>query len=384
MRYARARVLRPLVAIALLTAACTADAPPTGSVRSAIINGRPSGEDENAAVYIETTRTDTGDKLRCSGRQIAPGLVLTARHCVLKRKSEDVLCSADGNPLDPSDTTDFRPEPPGNVRVYYGAQKPGLREVGVREIFTYLNVNVCRSDAALLVLTERGGEFRTPIRRSPVRFGEHVSVTGWGATSNDLSMLPLVRSTIETTIVELGPGRIPAGQFSLPGSTLCFGDSGSAVLVDGAVVGVYSRIDGPTDCLLEGIRNVAAGIEFHLDLAKDAYAAIGEEPWFAGEQKPWLAVAGAACANDDACRSGRCDPTTKQCMAPCGPTGLACAAGQRCSADGATCANLPPERPAPPADSSCAAGASERPAGANVLLAMAGLLVVAAARRRRY
>ena len=71
----------PARAVVLLSSALAvscSSAEPTGSTRaqgSAIVGGRPSSDDENAAVLVETTG-DTGT-LDCSGFLVAPRLVIT-------------------------------------------------------------------------------------------------------------------------------------------------------------------------------------------------------------------------------------------------------------------------------------------------------------------
>ncbi len=299
------------VGLAATLASCSFAGPdePIAQTRAAILAGRPSGDDENANVFIETVGDDAA--LRCSGRIVAPGLVVSTRHCFLKRKSTSVLCTADGAPVDLSDTTDLSPEPPERITVYVGSNKAALRAVAVREVITVLEVTICRSDMAFLVLAEPGLDVRAPLRRPPVKVAEKLAVSGWGYTSDDATSLPNIRYTREQIPVsEVGPGFIPAGTLAIGGNTLCYGDSGAAALIDGAIVGTYSRLDGSTDCSLEQTRNIFAGIWAEEQLVKSAYAAIGEVPWYAGEQPPWLAGpsadAGVASAGEPAsCSAAR-------------------------------------------------------------------------------
>ena len=306
-----ARRIGVCIGLAATVASCSFAAPdesdepdePVAKTRSAILAGRPSGDDENETVYIETVG-DGAEVLRCSGRIVAPGLVVSTRHCFLKRKSTNVLCTSDGAPIDLSDTTDLRPEPPERITVYVGSSKAALRAVAVREVITVLEVTICRSDMAFLVLAEPGLDVRAPLRREPVKMPEELAVSGWGYTRDGATALPDIRYTREQIPVsEVGPGFIPAGTFAIGGNTVCYGDSGAAALIDGAIVGTYSRLDGSTACSLEQTRNIFAGIWAEEQLVKSAYAAIGEEPWYAGEPAPWLAAPDAPCTNDDECRS---------------------------------------------------------------------------------
>jgi hypothetical protein len=278
--------MRSLLALVLLAACSSAEGEPTASVRSAIIGGAPS--DDDAAIYVET-RGDDGSLLRCSGRVVAPGLALTARHCVIKRKSTGVLCNPDGSPRDLSDTTDLRPEAPDHVTVFVGASRPSFHAVRVREIVTTQEVSICKADLAFLVLEERGLELRTPLRREAVRLGDTLRVAGWGYTADDQSELPDERSSVSVPVEEIGPGLIPPGTFSVGGNSMCFGDSGAVALIDGAAVGIYSRIDGDAICQLSQSRNIFTAITAYNDVATRAYAAIGEAPWYAGERQPGAA-----------------------------------------------------------------------------------------------
>ena len=385
----RARSLVPVL-LALGVAACAPEATEhTGRTSASILGGRASNDDENANVFIETVGDD--GTLRCSGRILAPRLVLSARHCFLKRKSENVRCSPDGSPADISDTTDLRPEPAERVTVYVGSEKPNLRPIAVREVITMLEVTLCRSDIAFLLLEESPLDARTPLRRQPVAFGDEVTVTGWGYTSDARDALPLRRSTLEgLRINDVGPGRIPQGTFATGGNSVCLGDSGAVALIDGAVVGTYSRIDGdPGACSLAVGRNIFTATAAQVEITKRAFAAIGEEPWYAGEPPPWLAAAGAACSRDDECRSGTCDPSTSTCAVACGDTGRACPSGQVCSEQGscvtsdvASGAERSEAAPAPRTSCSALGAPSTAASPAHLALALALPALVLARRRR--
>jgi hypothetical protein len=258
----------------------------TSVVRTAILGGRPSGDDENAAVYIETV--GSGAPLRCSGLMVAPGLAMTARHCLLKRRSENVLCNADGTPVDVTEVVDLTPEPPEAVTVFIGANKSALRSVAVRQVLVDLDFTICRADLAFVVLAEAGLDARIPLRRAPVRVGENIRVTGWGYTSDARDALPLDRSTLDAArVIDIGPGLIPVGMFSIGGNTTCLGDSGAGALIDGAAVGVYSTIQpSPDHCTSPDSKNLFQGVAAQSDLVARAFAAIGETPLYVDAPKP--------------------------------------------------------------------------------------------------
>lgn len=291
-----------------------------GVARAALLGGRPSGDDENAAVYIETAGEE--GTLRCSGYAVSPRLVLSARHCFLTRKSSGVRCDADGTPIDLESVTDL--EPPERVTVYVGANRAALQEVKVTAILTDLALTLCSSDLAFLVLATPAVPARTPLRRAPVRIGEAITVSGWGATGDDPGdAVPSSRSTLEGVPVhETGPGLIPAGTFAVGGNTVCFGDSGAVARIDGAAVGTYSRIDGanPT-CSLEYTRNVFQGVASQSQLVERAFAAVGEAPWYADDPAPDAgpteSEGGAAvCANDDPCEPDAPQAQASSCAVP--------------------------------------------------------------------
>lgn len=378
---------RPLFAFVSLVLAigCSAGSASEelGSTQSAIINGRPSGDDENAAVFINTI-LDEHTQSRCSGRIIAPGLVLSARHCFLNRKGDNVRCTPDGEPLDTSDVVTADVEPAEQITVYIGSNKATQRAVAVKQVLANFDVSLCRGDIAYLVLAEPGLDTHTPIRKAPPNVGDTISVSGWGYVDDtQREMLPDTRSTVDTTITLIGPGSIPDGTFAVNGRTLCLGDSGANALLGGSTIGVYTRIDGNTNnCNSEVVRNILTDVMSEADLLTKAFTAIGEEPWFEGEEKPWLAAAGAACMKDDDCRGGVCDAS--KCIAGCGPTKLACKVGQQCMAD--ACVATPPPPPAPKDDSSCAAvPGAERLHSHGAIVAAAFAMMIAGAlwRRRR-
>lgn len=332
--------------LAVTVASCSFAGPdePVARSRSAILGGVPSGDDENANVYIQSV-VDAAT-LACSGRIVAPGLVVSAHHCFVNRTSNTLLCTSNGTPVNLSDT-DLSPVAPAQITVYIGSNRAALRAVAVRQVITQLTVTECLSDMAFLVLAEPGLDVRTPLRREPVILGEELSVTGWGYTSDDMTSPPDVRSTLDQVPVsEVGPGVIPAGTFAIAGNTVCYGDSGAAAVIDGAIAGVYSRLDGSTSCSFAQTLNIFDGVWAEEQLVQSAYAAIGEEPWYAP------AGPGASCTSDDQCQSALCDATSKTCAAPCGDAGLACPAGQGCSEAG-TCVSSGGE-PAAPASCSAA------------------------------
>jgi hypothetical protein len=251
-------------------------------VMLALLGGRPSGDAENAAVLIHT-KTETTNTY-CSGHILAPKLAVTARHCILAKAAP--LCNDDGSLRDPANPPDMTPAPTDAIEVLVGAQKASARSIGVGRTLTPLDPNFCRADLAFLVLDESGLDVRVPIRRERVRVGEEFLVSGWGKTSDDGPAVPASRSTLEhVPISAVGPGRIAPGTFATGGNSMCFGDSGAVATIDGAVVGIYSRIDSLRDkCAVDDALNIFTAIASNQELTTRAYAAIGESPRYADDE----------------------------------------------------------------------------------------------------
>lgn len=242
-----------------------------------------SGDDENAFVITETS--DGTSLLRCTGTIIAPRLVLSARHCFLKRRSSQAMCNPDGTPVNITLDDSLSVEAPEHIRVLVGSRREVLRPVTVREVVAPIEGSVCISDLAFLVLSEDALDVRMPLRRAPVRLDEKVAVSGWGFTNDDsraLENLPAVRySREDIPVIGIGPGFFPPGMFAVGGGTVCAADSGSSARIGGAVVGVYSRLEGDLAfCGSELARNVFQGLGSQMVVVERAFEKIGEKPTF--------------------------------------------------------------------------------------------------------
>lgn len=353
----------------LALAACVGQVPDDGAgagegvdrATSAIIAGRASGDDENFGVYIES---GADDPLRCSGTLVAPNVVVTARHCLLLRRSQDLGCTSEGELVDPSDPRgqDTRVEDAANVRVYYGHERASFASSVSAAVFVANEIALCKNDIAVVVLERPLADVRVPIRLTPVSVGEVVSIVGWGYTDDGQARLPDERYARDGVRVELvGPGLIPPGTFAIPGATTCKGDSGAGARADGALVGVYSRIEGSSCTLAQG-RNVFTMTAAHKPLFDRAFAAAETAAWYAGEPPPWLSPKGATCDADATCQSGRCDVDRRVCAVVC-EGDADCAEGEMCDGARALCAPAveasasPPPPPPSPEASSCAMAA---------------------------
>jgi hypothetical protein len=303
----RGRSVAALVATTVGIASCSPASSTERLVRSrsALLGGRTSGDDENANVVVDVTKDDSPDPLHCSGRLVAPRLVLTARHCLLKNSVKTLDCNSDGSPVDLG--ADQTLQPIERVIVKVGSDRSTLQSFVAQEALTVFDVTACRSDVAFLVLRDEALPVRTPLRRAPVRIGDLITISGWGLRG-DGQTLPTQRSTLDgLRISDVGPGFIPPGTFSVGGNSLCFGDSGAVALVNGAVAGTYSRIDGDA-CASADSQNVLAGIAVETALVTRAFAAIGETPWYDD----------APPADAGACDAGNCE-TSQRITPPAAP-----------------------------------------------------------------
>jgi secreted trypsin-like serine protease len=258
---------RPLVSAALLTlAACDPAADEADVASAAIIHGQVSGADQNAVVRLVIGAAN--DEV-CSGTLIAPNAVLTARHCLATRRTDQALvtCRVVGADGTVAETTPDYPYD-GNVDVRTVSVSAGATfsedappQAKGLEVITDDASTMCAHDIAVLIL-DRSLAVATPraVRQDPPRVGEKLTAVGWGYTDvtspTGQLVLPTQRmqrpgiavlATEEQVITyqRQGGDRIVSGAMKgelIVGESVCNGDSGGPLLDDaGAIVGVTSR-----------------------------------------------------------------------------------------------------------------------------------------------
>jgi hypothetical protein len=319
---------------------------------SPIIGGHDSRADENATVEVYATpgSLDGGlTDLYCSGDIVAPNLVVTARHCILLESTEgehNLNCNPDGTIADPTDPrgTQTTPLPPSDVTVFVGNDRATLRPVAVQQILTEAQMGICKSDVAFLVLATPALDIHPVLRAGLVRVGEQFSLSGWGYTSDKAAALPTVRQTLDGIPIDgVGPGLMPADTFSAAGGTGCYGDSGAGAVIQGAVVGIFSRLAGPLSTYGTGLYacEPAQSVDYftmigaHLDLVRTAFAAAGWTPVFQ------CGPVGEGCGEGGVCdeATGACASIGEAPMAP--PDAAAAGASAGGPPNSAGCALLP-------------------------------------------
>ncbi|MFW5926384.1 MAG: trypsin-like serine protease [Myxococcota bacterium] len=307
---------------------------------------------------------------RCTGAVIAPGVVLTSKHCADDGTGAAVEATA--------------------MRVYVG---PSLAELvaehGVAEVAVATGSWAVDggADVALLRLEEAAAVAPLELSFAPAAgwLGDRVVAVGYGETSSGSSG---VKMEVETTVTDVDYGLVHVEP------SICLGDSGGPMIgPDGRVGALASFLVGSGDTTTCGFPGGYTSLEGFADFVADTLA-----PWGAcaraGEETcngydddcdgvidPGCTPVGQPCASDRDCQSSLCEAVDGAlvCTEPCDPLEPVdrCPAGTYCAPVGACEGRCAPGEPGSdaccePADCPGCVPPPEAPVGGGCAVSAAG------------
>lgn len=284
-------------AVALSLVACSSpDSPPTSSVdvdQVEVVRGVADRGQDPAVVAI-----DIGERELCTGALVAPGVVLTARHCVAQT-SESVACPPSGRQVGAARRPDSLAIMVGDAIATAKVRAHGA------EIVAPSGDVLCGADVALVVLDQPIDDVEPlAVRAHGVAKGDRVRAVGFGRAHDGAPAgVKLLRDhvlVLDTTDTEF-----------FVGQATCQGDSGGPALDEstGEIVGVVSR--GGPSCDSSGAHNVYTRADAFRALVDDAIAKAARHagPMHghrdAGKHKPSSDL-GATCQHGSDCAAGVC------------------------------------------------------------------------------
>lgn len=251
--------------------------------RSAIVNGEPSDEQDDAVVKVIVP----SEQALCSGTLVAPNLVVTALHCVATYNAFGVFsCDTKGVLVtsSPPDGELGAPVAAEGIEVHLGATPDSVADAYGKRVFGSGSQVICRNDIAFVVLDRDLDAPLAPLRRQQATVrNEVMRVVGYGQTEMPVSIGRHRRDGVLVTAVAPvgttpGSGNAAPNTFVL-GPGACQGDSGGPALdaETGALTGVYSLSAG-ISCEYEQIRNVYTNVAAFSSLVDRAFEFAGHTP----------------------------------------------------------------------------------------------------------
>jgi hypothetical protein len=284
---------RWLTAIACATCLGCSDAPANhlDRVRTAIVDGEPSGSEDDGVLMIRAV-PDAETELICTASLVAPNLLLTARHCVSYFTDGLFNCSVRGELIETTpDAGKLGLHLPADSIEVYGGETPRNEPIalGARVIST-LSPVICVNDLAFVVLDRALELPPVPMRIGrPAQVKEAVTLVGYGMDGEQHTIPFLTQPRRRKTGLEVagvGPDLLEDGvttvaprSLIVDGPSGCVGDSGGPLLATetGAVLGVYSLQEG-ANCSAPGVRHHLTHVPPFQALIEEAFAAAGSEP----------------------------------------------------------------------------------------------------------
>jgi V8-like Glu-specific endopeptidase len=398
MRRRSATFLLAVPALLACSAEAEAPEPASGTVLQPIAGGELD-RDHSEVVELVTEFGSSAVGL-CTGTLIAPNLVLTARHCVARGGSENVVCGSSpfGAPVAGSAVHATTAVSPTQSSNFYDGRSVSVPPQGN---------DTCGFDLALVTLDENVAPdvARPAIPRIDLRAvsGEAYAALGYGIDERGNHTAGRMR--LDGLVVQCAADR--CGNFDVADTEfmgeagVCSGDSGGPAL-DGErrVIGVLSRGSDPCSTPVYG--GVAGFRDWIMSTALAAADSGGYEPPFwalTGSSDRPPGVEGDPCASGDDCGDGSiCYYESEPLLAVCT---RACATSRDCEAptvcvsgfdapEGGLC--LSPPDPGSDSESdekrdapagSCALGRTTQPSLPFALGLIAFAAFARASRRRR-
>lgn len=323
---------------AMLAFGCGSGAPVSGEASGTAAEPIAGGtlDTSDDAVFEEYTNW-SNEVSACTANLIAPNVLLTARHCIARSNSENVVCgeSLFGDPVD------------GGSTIVTGDAEPGQNSTFYRGMDVRVPSNgndMCGYDVALIILQNPISSVTPLVPRIdvPVQTGEAYVAVGYGENADgnqnpgrmmlgDLSVRCLSDECQQTYGV--------ASTEFLGQAGICSGDSGGPALDDaGKIIGIVSR--GSDPCATPIYSEVAPWRDFIAQTVLEAAQTAGyRAPFWAYSGSSDLPAgarpAGSSCADSDECYPGtvcyyESEPSQAVCTPVCG-TSAQCDAGTVCT-----------------------------------------------------